>query len=149
LVWSILLYAISALCAGFTTSLPWLVFFRCTTFVGVCVEFVAAVAWLAELFPIPKQRESVLGYTQAFSSFGGRPMEKDREFYTRCSELLRHKGRSINTWDYEHLAAYLHDPKGAIPGNKMAFPGIKDNAELADVIVYLRKLSDNPAPLPQ
>jgi len=71
LVWSILLYALSALAAGFTSSLPWLLFFRCTTFIGVCVEFVAAVAWLAELFPHPKQRESVLGYTQAFSSFGG------------------------------------------------------------------------------
>ena len=71
LVWSILLYAFSACAAGFTTSLPWLVFFRCTTFIGVCVEFVAAVAWLAELFPNPKQRESVLGYTQAFSSIGG------------------------------------------------------------------------------
>jgi hypothetical protein len=35
------------------------------------VEFVAAVAWLAELFTEPKQREKVLGYTQAFSSFGG------------------------------------------------------------------------------
>ena len=44
---------------------------RCTTFIGVCVEFVAAVAWLAELFPDPKQREKVLGYTQAFSSIGG------------------------------------------------------------------------------
>src|SRR5262249_39182481 len=43
----------------------------CTTFVGVCVEFVAAVAWLAELFDHPEQREKVLGYTQAFSSFGG------------------------------------------------------------------------------
>ena len=49
----------------------WLLFFRCTTFVGVCVEFVAAVAWLAELFPDPKRREAVLGYTQAFSSIGG------------------------------------------------------------------------------
>jgi MFS family permease len=48
-----------------------LLFFRCTTFIGVCVEFVAAVAWLAELFPEPKQRERVLGYTQFFSSFGG------------------------------------------------------------------------------
>ena len=44
---------------------------RCFVFVGVCVEFVAAVAWLAELFPEPKQREKVLGYTQAFSSLGG------------------------------------------------------------------------------
>ncbi|MBI1896910.1 MAG: MFS transporter, partial [Acidobacteria bacterium] len=71
LVWSILLYACSALAAGYATSLPMLLFLRCTTFVGVCVEFVAAVAWLAELFPDPKQREAVLGYTQAFSSVGG------------------------------------------------------------------------------
>jgi MFS family permease len=71
LVWSILLYAFSALAAGFAPSAGWLLFFRCTTFVGVCVEFVAAVAWLAELFPDPKRREAVLGYTQAFSSVGG------------------------------------------------------------------------------
>ena len=71
LVWSILLYAFSACAAGFVTSPEWLLVFRCTTFIGVCVEFVAAVAWLAELFPNPKQREGVLGYTQAFSSVGG------------------------------------------------------------------------------
>ncbi len=61
LVWSILLYAFSALAAGFATSAEMLLFFRCTTFVGVCVEFVAAVAWLAELFPDPRRREAVLG----------------------------------------------------------------------------------------
>jgi MFS family permease len=71
LTFSILLYAVSAFLAGFSTSLEMLLFFRCTTFVGVCVEFVAAVAWLAELFPNPEQREKVLGYTQAFSSIGG------------------------------------------------------------------------------
>ena len=71
LVWSILLYAFSALASGYATSLGMLLFLRCTTFIGVSVEFVAAVAWLAELFPDPKQREAVLGYTQAFSSAGG------------------------------------------------------------------------------
>jgi MFS family permease len=71
LVWSILVYAFSAFGAGFATSLPMLLVLRSTTFIGVCVEFVAAVAWLAELFPEPKQREKVLGYTQAFSSLGG------------------------------------------------------------------------------
>ena len=71
LVGSILLYAFSACAAGFATSIEMLVFLRCTTFIGVCVEFVAAVAWLAELFPEPKRREAVLGYTQAFSSLGG------------------------------------------------------------------------------
>lgn len=71
LTWSILLYAVSAFAAGLSTSLPMLLFFRTTTFIGVCVEFVAAVAWLAELFDDPHQREKVLGYTQAFSSIGG------------------------------------------------------------------------------
>src|SRR5262249_45912297 len=71
LTWSILLYAFSAFAAGFSTSVEMLLFFRCTTFIGVCVEFVAAVAWLAELFPQPERRERVLGYTQGFSSFGG------------------------------------------------------------------------------
>jgi MFS family permease len=71
LTWSILCYAISAFLAGFSTNIYMLLFFRSTTFVGVCVEFVAAVAWLAELFPNPHQREKVLGYTQAFSSVGG------------------------------------------------------------------------------
>ena len=71
LTWSILLYAFSAFAAGFSTNLWMLLLFRTTTFVGVCVEFVAAVAWLAELFDDRVQREKVLGYTQAFSSFGG------------------------------------------------------------------------------
>src|SRR5437867_8297659 len=43
LVWSILFYAFSTLGAGYVTSLPQLLLLRCTTFVGVCVEFVAAV----------------------------------------------------------------------------------------------------------
>jgi len=81
LTWSILLYAFSALASGFATSIPtplgvisgaWVfLVLRCATFIGVCLEFVAAVAWLAELFPNPHQRETVLGYTQAFSSLGG------------------------------------------------------------------------------
>ena len=71
LVWSILLYGFSAMAAGFAPSVQWLLFWRCCTFVGVCVEFVAAVAWLSELFPDPKQRERVVGYTQAFASIGG------------------------------------------------------------------------------
>jgi MFS family permease len=71
LTWSIMLYSLSAFLAGFSTSLWMLLILRCTTFIGVCVEFVAAISWLAELFPEKKQKERVLGYTQAFSSFGG------------------------------------------------------------------------------
>src|SRR5881628_826949 len=71
LAWSIFIYALSPCLAAFSTSATMLLILRCTTFIGVCVEFVAAVAWLAELFPDPKQREKVLGFTQAFASLGG------------------------------------------------------------------------------
>src|SRR5437763_5441320 len=71
LTWSILLYAFSSFAASYATSMTMLLVLRCLSFIGVCVEFVAAVAWLAELFPEPVQRERVLGYTQFFSSFGG------------------------------------------------------------------------------
>jgi MFS family permease len=71
LTYSILIYAVAAFLSGFSTSIEMLLVLRCFVFVGVCVEFVAAVAWLAELFPEPKLREKVLGYTQAFSSLGG------------------------------------------------------------------------------
>ena len=71
LTWSILLFSVSAFLSGYSTSLWTLLVLRCTTFIGVCVEFVAAISWLAELFPDKDQRKHILGYTQAFSSFGG------------------------------------------------------------------------------
>ena len=71
LTYSILIYATAAFLSGFSTSIEMLLVLRCFVFIGVCVEFVAAVAWLAELFPEAKRREKVLGYTQAFSSLGG------------------------------------------------------------------------------
>ena len=71
LTWSILIYAFSAFAAGFSTNIYMLLILRSTTYIGVFVEFVAAVAWIAEIFPDATQREKALGYTQAFSSIGG------------------------------------------------------------------------------
>lgn len=68
---SILVYSLSPFCAAYSTSLAMFVFFRCTTFIGVCVEFIAAITWLAEVFEDKRQREKWLGITQAFASLGG------------------------------------------------------------------------------
>lgn len=43
------------------------------------------------------------------------------------------------TWEEEALAKYLRDPRAFLPGNKMAFPGIKDDTELADLLAYLKQ----------
>jgi MFS family permease len=71
LIWSILLSCSSTLATGYSSSALQLLIYRCITFVGVSVEFVAATAWLAELFPQRDQRESILGFTQIFASTGG------------------------------------------------------------------------------
>ena len=71
LIWSILLSCSSTLATGYSSSAPQLLIYRCITFVGVSVEFVAATAWLAELFPERNQRETILGFTQMFASTGG------------------------------------------------------------------------------
>jgi cytochrome c len=45
------------------------------------------------------------------------------------------------TWTEDNLDKYLTDPKGFIPGNKMAFPGIKNEAERQNIIAYLKQNS--------
>lgn len=52
-------------------------------------------------------------------------------------------------WTYEDLAGFLHAPRAWLPGTRMVFNGISDNATLADVIAYIRTLADSPAPLPE
>ncbi len=43
-------------------------------------------------------------------------------------------------WDEATLAAYLPDPKGAVKGTKMAFAGLKEEQDIADVIAYIKTL---------
>ncbi len=71
MVGSILIYSFSPVAAAFSTDLWVLVFFRCTTFIGVCIEMVAAITWLAELFEEKKARQQAIGWTLAFASVGG------------------------------------------------------------------------------
>lgn len=71
LVWSILVYAGASLAAAFSTSALMFLLCRCLIMVGVCVEFVAGIAWLAEMFQEPKRREGAVGFAQAVAGFGG------------------------------------------------------------------------------
>lgn len=54
-----------------------------------------------------------------------------------------------HVWDYEQLDAFLANPKAVVPGTKMAYAGLKRPEARADLIAFLRGLSDNPAPLPE
>ena len=50
-------------------------------------------------------------------------------------------------WTYEQLNSYLINPKKYIQGTKMSFVGLKKAKDRANVILYLRSFSDNPAPI--
>ncbi|MFZ1680960.1 MAG: cytochrome c family protein, partial [Rhizobiaceae bacterium] len=52
------------------------------------------------------------------------------------------------TWDYESLSQFTLAPKGLVKGTAMGFAGLKKIDERANLIAYLRSLSDAPAPLP-
>jgi cytochrome c len=51
-------------------------------------------------------------------------------------------------WDYDHLDHFLLSPKGYIRGTAMGFAGLKNVADRAAVIAYMRTTADTQAPLP-
>lgn len=65
--------------------------------------------------------------------------------YAYSKIFMERKGES---WDYAALFSFLHKPKNAMPGTKMAFAGIAKPEDRANLIAYIRSLSDSPKPLP-
>jgi MFS family permease len=111
---SIFVYSFSPFCAAYATSLPVFVFFRSTTFIGVCVEFVAAITWLAEVFEDRKQRERWLGITQAFASLGGVCVTAMSIWITAHGKDLGHMGLPVglgatdpSSWRYLLMTGLL------------------------------------------
>jgi cytochrome c len=63
----------------------------------------------------------------------GRPAGTGEGF--KYSEAMAGSGL---TWDAATIDQYLADPKGFVPGNKMAFVGLKKEEDRANVIAYLQ-----------
>lgn len=53
------------------------------------------------------------------------------------------------TWTEEEFTKYIQDPKGVVPGTKMAFAGIKDPQKIKDLIAYLHTFDKAPVKLTQ
>jgi cytochrome c len=63
------------------------------------------------------------------------------------SSALKDFGSGKN-WDYAALNGFLFKPKRYVKGTAMGFAGLKKTGDRANIIAYMRSLSDNPAPLP-
>ena len=73
----------------------------------------------------------------------GRTAGTLESYLAKFSDNMKEAGAGGLKWDEANLTAYLRDPKAVIPKGKMAFPGLKDDADLANVIAYL---SADPKP---
>ncbi|CAK7259162.1 MULTISPECIES: c-type cytochrome [unclassified Shinella] len=76
-----------------------------------------------------------------------RPVASHEGFSYSAGMTTFSEGHKV-LWDYDHLSYFLEAPKKHVPGTAMGFAGLKKNDERANLIAYLRTLSDNPAPLP-
>lgn len=58
-------------------------------------------------------------------------------------------GSKGGKWTFDNLDHFIENPKGYAAGTKMTYAGVKDPKARADVIAYLRSLSDSPVELPK
>ena len=63
----------------------------------------------------------------------------------KYSKALAEYGKK---WTFEELNGFLIKPAAYLKGTKMAYAGLKNEADRASVIKYLNQNSDNPKPLP-
>jgi cytochrome c len=76
-----------------------------------------------------------------------RPIASHEGFSYSAGMTTFSEGHKV-VWDYDHLSFFIEAPKKHVPGTAMGFAGVKKNDERANLIAYLRTLSDNPAALP-
>lgn len=65
------------------------------------------------------------------------------------SNAMSEYGADGTVWAFENLFNYLQDPRGYVPGTTMAFAGLGNDQENADLLAFLREQSDEPQPLPE
>ena len=64
------------------------------------------------------------------------------------SNALEAHAEQAGVWSFEELNGFLYRPRDWVPGTSMSYAGIRNDQDRANMIAYLRSLSDDPEPLP-
>jgi cytochrome c len=67
----------------------------------------------------------------------------------RYSDSMVRAGNDGMIWTAETLDAYLENPRALVSKTRMSFRGLKDPADRANILAYLRTFSDNPSDFPE
>ncbi|MFO7484482.1 c-type cytochrome [Oceanibaculum nanhaiense] len=57
----------------------------------------------------------------------------------KYSDGMKGAGEKGLVWTEENFTKYMKDPKDFVPGNRMAFVGLKKDQEIDDLIAFLKK----------
>lgn len=68
--------------------------------------------------------------------------------YSQAMQAAAQKPGEDGRWTYENLNQFLANPKGYLPGTRMAYAGLRRTEDRANLLAWLRTQSDNPPPLP-
>lgn len=78
----------------------------------------------------------------------GRPVA-EHEGFSYSAAMETYSEGATKPWEFENLSHFLVNPRSYISGTTMAFAGIRDPQEEANLIAYLNQQSDDPLPLPE
>jgi cytochrome c len=71
------------------------------------------------------------------------------EGFAYSAAMTEYSEGGAKNWEFENISSFLVNPRSYIPGTIMAFAGLRDPQEEANLIAYLNQQSDNPLPLPE
>lgn len=72
----------------------------------------------------------------------GRTAGTDADFAAKYSKAMKDAGAAGLVWDEAAIGEYITDPKKKVPGNKMAFAGLKAEKDRLDVIAYIKTFAN-------
>lgn len=122
-------------------------------------DIILDIATLMESASIEKGKVAAKKCIACHSFERGGPNKVGPNLWNILGNKKAHLGESFNyskpmlekegNWGYEELFQFFKSPRSYIKGTRMAFAGISKPQEIADILSYLRSMSDNPIPLPK
>jgi len=65
------------------------------------------------------------------------------------SQAMEEYAEGGTEWGFQNMYDYLENPRGYVPGTAMSFAGLRDQQDRANIIAYMRTLSNDPLAIPE
>lgn len=77
---------------------------------------------------------SAVGVGPTLFGVVGRKSGTQAAYAARFSPVMK---KAARTWTADAIKAYIANPAGSLPGNRMAFAGVKNPVQVDNIVAYL------------